>query len=130
MMAKGEMMALWFLVLTLHAVSVVPQVLLLAQGRSGSTWVASWLESHPDALFFLEPCSNAYQTLTATESPRKDVIGEDCAVLHRQLFQCDFTNVQLDAGSRGAPTEGSQHWGNTSAVDNCQKRIKVIKVFQ
>ena len=94
-------------------------VLVLAQGRSGSTFLASFWRMHPELLYVIEPCASPFVW------PNSDVdyTGRKCFDTVVEIFDCDFQSVQPKLtkyqrlGEHG--DKGFDGWGNRSQVDTC-----------
>lgn len=105
-------------------------ILILAQGRSGSTFLSSWFGSLPNVTYFIEPCSLVYGDNTT-----RDRTGEDCARFIKELFACDFSRANVARNQSAFIPEvarkafkGWGHQGNSSDVLECEtKRAHVTK---
>lgn len=118
------------LLVAAHAAEQDDNILILAQGRSGSTFLSSWFGSLPNVNYYIEPCSMVY-----AYNVRKDRTGLDCAEFIKELFACDFSraNVERDQ-SKFIPEKarkafkGWGHQGDTTDVSQCkQRRAHVTK---
>lgn len=120
-------LCLGFLVICQIVSSLQKEILLLAQGRSGSSFVSSWFDHIEDSsllqpLVFIEPCSLSYTSGTV------DSVGTDCVKILREIFTCNFSSVKprLAHGVEIGNT-GFMGWGNKTSLSNCKNRVKVIK---
>ena len=89
-----KMLLLFLLVLLLgiSSSSSFGEIVILAQGRSGSSFLSSWFGAHPNVTFFLEPCCMVYLNTRSAH----DLVGDRCDRLLKQLFKCDFRSVALE----------------------------------
>jgi hypothetical protein len=118
------------LVLVFSSLSIfaLDPIVIIAQGRSGSTFLSSWLGSHPNVTYFLEPCSMIY-----LKSFRRDATGISCANLMNKFLQCDFTDAAVERDqSVMIPQKavGFKGWGHQGGVDDlvkCKERLTVGK---
>lgn len=94
----------------------------MSQGRSGSSFLFSWLE--PQTLAFMEPCSTAFHQLGS-----RDLLGSDCLALIDSLRRCDFSHVDLATERQViSPEDGFKGWGNRSHVgQDCPRQVKTVK---
>jgi hypothetical protein len=99
------------------------EIVVLAQGRSGSSFVSWWFGAHPNVTYFLEPCSVTY-----INGVYRDKTGTGCASIVHQLARCDFSAVALDRNiSQFVPdvAKGFKGWGHQRGEDdllNCKHR--------
>ena len=90
-------------------------IVVLAQGRSGSSFLSSWFGSHPKVTYFLEPCSLVY-----LKEVNRDKTGTSCAAVMKQLLSCDFSSVDPKRNQKPyIPDQavGFKGWGHQSDND-------------
>jgi hypothetical protein len=100
------------------------RIIILAQGRSGSSFISSWFNVHPDIFYFLEPCGGAYQK----DSTRGDIVGPKCAREVKQLLSCNTEQVDIvkDQTKIIPPRAlGFTGWGHKKDIKLCNSSIVI-----
>ena len=100
-------------------------VVVVAQGRSGSSFLSSWFNAHPRAFYQLEPCGMVYQK----RIDMGDLTGARCAQLIRRLQRCDFSMVAQDRDQQPLIPEkaaGFTGWGHKKDLALCEPADVVV----
>ncbi|CAM9751780.1 unnamed protein product, partial [Ectocarpus sp. 12 AP-2014] len=71
-------------------------ILILAQGRSGSTMLGELFRHNEDLLYFYEPCRQRGQGVLGGLHQTSSVSGPECFALIRRLLRCEFTRQDTD----------------------------------
>jgi hypothetical protein len=74
------------------AQSAPSKVVVLAQGRSGSSFLSSWFSAERDTLYFLEPCSNVFLA-----NAKADATGQECIAHVNHVLRCELGAFLLGA---------------------------------
>jgi len=101
-------------------IAALPPVVLITPGRSGSSFLASWLAEALKAttLYFLEPCSISFHRHPGYAT--SDLTGTECAVLLGEIMSCNFTRVKLDQQVSTQTMDAFNFpWGNTTSAADC-----------
>lgn len=100
---------------------------VLAQGRSGSSFLSAWFNAHPNVTYFLEPCSQVYQKGVA-----RDRTGVSCHNSVKGLLQCDFSSAELTRDQSiyiPESAKGFIGWGHQKGLEDvaeCRRRTMTV----
>jgi len=112
------------LIALLAAPCLGARVAVIAQGRSGSSFLSSYFGANAATLYFLEPCSNVY-----VKGGHADAVGAACMKHVDRVFNCDLSGFNLveDQSSRIPPIAvGFKGWGNQSDAGQCASAAHVV----
>lgn len=97
-------------------------IMILATGRSGSSFLGSVFAAHPSSLYFIEPC----QSSNTMAGPSLKHLS--CQGLLAKVIACDFKGLRLSpAKDYSKVWPGWTGWGNMSSVERCAEQRVVVK---